>query len=93
MKLKADRHNFIMWILTEDPLMTNGQNHGLITIRELGLNLFSGWLVACSEPSHYPNADLMGTEFSDIWIKMQNFLVKNTFHINHSLETGDFFYA
>ena len=33
----------------------------------------------------------MGTEFSDIWIKMQNFLVKNTFNINHSLETGDFF--
>ena len=35
----------------------------------------------------------MGTEFSDIWIKMQNFLVKNIFNINHSLETGDFFYA
>ena len=35
MKLKADRHNFILWILTEDPLMTNGQNHGLITINQV----------------------------------------------------------
>ena len=26
---------FIMWILTEDPLMTNGQNHGLITINQV----------------------------------------------------------
>ena len=85
MKLKLDKHNaflsfFITWILTEDPLMTNGQNHGLITInqvREMGLNLFSWWLVACSEPSHYPNADLMGREFSDIWIKMHFFSVKN----------------
>ena len=35
MKLNADRHNFIMWILTEDPLMTNGQNHSLITINQV----------------------------------------------------------
>ena len=48
-----------------------------ICVNELGQHWFRLWLSACSGPTHYLTNCLVGTNFSEIWNKVQNFQTWN----------------